>query len=467
MNDSFPLVTRELDAPIAVVRAQLKALCDKNGDLTGIISTRTFLSHVQAVASTLGDGKYAINMCDNRYLFLVSFCAVIVRGHTNLLPPNKNVVTQEQLANDYDNTYIISDGCQVTESVDCYNLAGIDLCGDLKKQAFTGSQNDIPKIANRHIACISFTSGSTGKSKPNIKYWETLHVSTAINYQYMIPNINKTLYQLATVPAQHMWGLETSILMPLFHNICTCDAKPLFPQDIADALASLPEPKMLVSTPVHLRAFLSSKQQDISLHAVLCATSPLTQVLAQDIESRFGGVLIEVYGCSEVGSMAAKQTARTLIWERFGGINFESNKSLTIASAAHLPEKIELQDCIELQDNLHFILKGRTTDLIKIAGKRGSLSDVNQVILSFDEVIDAVAVMPKSEKAITRLCALVVFKNGATKSMLAKYLREHLDSACIPRPIYAVNALPRQSNGKLLKSDVDSLLVSLQRKPVL
>ena len=45
-----------------------------------------FLADVRAVAATLPSACYAVNLCEDRYAFLVAFCAVASRGQTNLLP---------------------------------------------------------------------------------------------------------------------------------------------------------------------------------------------------------------------------------------------------------------------------------------------------------------------------------------------------------------------------------------------
>jgi len=236
----------------------------------------------------------------------------------------------------------------------------------------------------------------------------------------------------------------------------------LFPQDIIDNLAALPEPRVLVSTPVHLRALTSNTAHNIKLHATLCATSPLTKQLAQIIESQFASPLHEVYGCSEVGSMAVRQTSKEESWLRFRNIDFISEGGQTLASAAHLPETITLQDSLVLLDDNRFTLAGRSSDLVKIAGKRGSLFEINSVLLNFDGLQDGIIINPDEHGDTKRLIAIVALNEDTEKSDLQRYLRKHLDNAFVPRPIYIVKSLPRESNGKLLKSKITDLLASIR-----
>ncbi|WP_165870526.1 AMP-binding protein [Alteromonas sediminis] len=375
-----------------------------------------------------------------------------MKGQTNLLPPNRNVATQAALAETYPESYVIHDGQEVDPRLPNINVLNLSL------QLDHDDALDVPQINNAHLACICFTSGSTGNAKPVLKYWQTFTQSTSINAQYMLPDTSDTLYQLATMPAQHMWGLETSILLPMFHNVCLCDAQPLFPQDILDALSQLPEPRMLVSTPVHMRALTSDSATKPNLDIALCATSPLTQSLAVQIEAQFNCQLREVYGCSEVGSMAVRQTAEQEAWRRFNGLHFAITDDETLVSAEHLPQSVVLQDKIIAKDETHFMLAGRASDLVKVAGKRGSLFEINQHLLRFEGLVDGIVL----DRGASRLHAIVALKKGYDKSQLVAYLRHYLDSAFVPRPIYVVDALPRESNGKLSKRKVDELFASLK-----
>lgn len=161
--------------------------------------------------------------------------------------------------------------------------------------------------------------------------------------------------------------------------------------------------------------------------------------------------------------MAVRETARERNWLRFDDIHFEKDGEDTVVSAKHLPESTLLQDNIDIIDEQHFTLRGRTTDLVKIAGKRGSLFEINQVLLQFKGLVDGIVIYPNTNNAITRLCAIVALKPGYDKLTLRRFLREHLDSAFVPRPIHVVDTLPRESNGKLLKTRVEDLLKSLKK----
>lgn len=462
---SAPLVQRKAEDSIAYLCQPLAAL----QGLSGEVFVKQFLQHVHALAEQLPAKTHIINLCGNRYLFLLSICAAVLRQQINLLPPNKNPATQSTLAQRYDDVYVLHDGVAIAQELTDLDISQLNLVGSMQTE-FT-----VPDIALEQLALISFTSGSTGDSKPNLKTWQTLTASTAINQRYMLPDSldageqlrhrqNATQYLLATVPGQHMWGLETSVLMSLFAPVCVMDTRPLFPQDIAVQLQKLPAPRVLVSTPVHLRALVESDLDYPVVATTLCATSPLPHDLAIKTEQTFAGCVREVYGCSEVGSMAVRKTAHESIWQLFAGIDFSCVDGKVSASAAHIAETIVLQDNLEFVESDRFRLLGRETDMVDIAGKRGSLSEINQLLFGFNGLQDGVVIFPEQRRPVPRLVAIVVLKKGVEAPVLRDYFRQHLDAAFVPRPIFTVDSLPREESGKLSAKRVLELYKTLSLK---
>jgi acyl-coenzyme A synthetase/AMP-(fatty) acid ligase len=436
-----------LTAPLIIREAQAVLAWIDSSKSSPPITARRFLSHVRMLSERLPDDIYGINLCDDRYYFLVALCAQILREKTNLLPSNKNVATQLRLSERYEGSFIIHDGS--VELAD--NMEQVDL-SKIEWLNVDCEEFDIPEIRLDHVSVISFTSGSTGEAKPNIKTWRTLVESTKINSRYMLPKCDKTIFHLATVPAQHMWGLETSVLMALFSNVCLVNARPLFPADIIELLETLPQPRTLITTPIHLRSINALTKPLPKLANLLVATAPLDQQLAKNVESKFNVELREVYGCSEVGSMAIRRTANTDTWKRFDALQFSIEKNSVSVSAKHLPEPIVLSDSITMLDEHHFKLQGRCSDQVDIAGKRGSLSEMNKVLLSFPGLLDGVVFMPHQKSVVPRLVALVVLAQGVSRNDLKLHFRKYLDVVFVPRPIIRIESLPREENGKLIQA---------------
>jgi acyl-coenzyme A synthetase/AMP-(fatty) acid ligase len=442
-SDNFlPLLQRQTLDGFAHVSSSLGPL----GQQTGMVNVAGFLGQVHRLAAQLPEGKHLLNLCENRYLFTLAFCAALVRGQTTLLPQNRAEETQRHLLSEYADTYLLHDGVStlIKDAVQI-NLQELNLTGE--------PSNEIPLIDADFLAAVAFTSGSTGNPKPNVKFWRTLVVSTLMNGRAMLHQTPELTSVLATVPAQHMWGMETSVLMPLFWKLCISDSRPLFPQDICNALNDLPSPRLIVTTPVHLRALVNSKIDMSQCNRILCATAPLSIQLAQDTENLFQGDLLEVYGCSEIGSTAYRATANAEsdFWTLIGGLEFVStqNNEETVHKihGEHLPAAQMLQDKMHIEGN-QFRLLGRNEDMIDIAGKRGSLLEMNAILLAAPGVTDGVVFLPEQSDHIQRPVALVVAKDSNRSDIIAHF-NKHLDPVFIPRPLLFVTQLPREENGKL------------------
>ena len=63
---------------------------------------------------------------------------------------------------------------------------------------------------------------------------------------------------VGTVPAQHSYGFESTVLLALHGDSPFWSGKPFYPQDIVVALAAVPRPRMLVTTPFHLAALVAA-----------------------------------------------------------------------------------------------------------------------------------------------------------------------------------------------------------------
>jgi acyl-coenzyme A synthetase/AMP-(fatty) acid ligase len=97
--------------------------------------------------------------------------------------------------------------------------------------------------------------------------------------------------------------------------------------------------------------------------------------------------------------------------------------------------------------------------MVKVAGKRGSLADINQVLLAIEGVTDGVVFDPAELEleSTGRLAALVVSQSLGPAELRAA-LVPLLDPVFIPRPLLLVEQLPRNAAGKLRREDLRALV---------
>jgi acyl-coenzyme A synthetase/AMP-(fatty) acid ligase len=424
-----------------------------------IVDREMFLAHARRLAEELPEAPFAINLCDDRYAFLTALAAALMRGQTTLLPPSRAAAIIEELAADYSGSYCLVDTPIQLTGVSQYAVA-LDESGVPDKEAA------VPEIPADLVAAIVFTSGSTGRPSPNPKRWGDLVVGLRLARQCFGFQGNGQETVLATVPPQHMYGLEVSIVLPLVAAVCVHAGRPFFPEDIRQAITALTEPRTMFTTPTHLRACVESGLSWPRLSRIVSATAPLSTELAKRAERIFSCHVLEIYGCSEAGSMASRRTVDGELWRFYDGIRCEEKNDVVYVNASHLPDPVPLNDFIEMQSDTSFKLLGRHGDLINIAGNRASLSDLTLKLNAIEGVRDGVFVMPDSQagKRTARVAALVVAPDLSKKEILSM-LAEHVSPVFLPRPLYQVDSLPRNAMGKLPREALSQLLEQLRRSP--
>jgi acyl-coenzyme A synthetase/AMP-(fatty) acid ligase len=430
-------------------------------DGSGRTDLDTFLGHVRGVAAMLPAGQHAVNLCEDRYRFLVAFCAVALRGQVTLLPPSRASAVVIDVLAQYADSYSLGDG--LLEAVPPGHWLLPEPLPSLGGEAPAEVPTDVPTIDESAIVAIGFTSGSTGHPMPSPKTWAAFRASTGQNLAAL-----ESLWQghamaniVATVPPQHMYGMELSVLLPLLGPAGLHAGRPFFPQDVARVLGETPEPRLLATTPVHLRALVESGVRLPPLCGIVSATAPLSQELAAAAEASFGCEVREVFGSTETCVIARRRTARENAWTPLPGVSVHPRPDGTLVSAAHLPLPVTLADLVELEDDGRFHLRGRQADLLEIAGKRASLGDLTRRLLAIPGVVDGVMLQLDEGDAlgVARIAALVVAPTLDEAVILAR-LRESIDPVFLPRPLKRVPALPRSETGKLPRAGLLKLLRS-------
>jgi len=428
------------------------------------ISVNDFIQHVTSFAEQLPDLQYAINLCTNRYAFLVSFCAVIIRGQTNLLPPSQAIDEIKSIVADYSDSY-----CIVNDSFADLAIEQVYInVNDIRHAETNKLQAAMPEIQDSHIAAVAFTSGSEGIPKANDKRWIDIISCAELAIERFELGHGEAL--ISTVPSQHMYGLETSILFPLVVDCKIYNGQPFYPENIRMAIEAIKHDHeaVLISTPVHLKACVKANIKWAAVKLIISAAATLPQSLARDITGAFNARLKEIYGCTEAGSMATRETVLTTDWLAHKGVSFYESNDTFFVKAAHLPEDVALSDVLKLNSDNSFELLGRNSELIKVAGKRGHISDLNAKLLQIAEVKSGVFYLPDNVNNddgnidVQRLVAFVVAPK-ADKEVILQQLAKKIDPAFMPRPLYVVDALPFTSTGKLPRKQLQELYVHQQQ----
>jgi len=405
------------------------------------VTAGAFLRDVAALAAVLPARQHVLNLCADRYRFAVGLAAALCREQVTLLPPNDMSGTLAALAGDFPDLYCLEDGRPGAPS----------LLAVAVPDEFVGapSLSAIPVLPAGQPAVLLFTSGSTGRPKPAPKSWGTLARSAIAAGRRLGVDSLPSAVVVGTVPHQHSYGLESTVLLAFQHGLALQAERPFYSGDVVAALQSVERPRILVTTPIHIRALLAEGDAVPRADLIISATAPLTHDLAVEAEKRFSAPLIEIYGCSEAGQVATRRTALERGWHCLEGIALRQDKHGTWAAGPPVETETLLHDVIELSDSASFFLHGRSADLVNIGGKRSSLAHLDHQLTSIEGVLDGAFLMPDdSDRGITRLIAFAVAPGLSTDAILAA-LRARIDSIFLPRPLVLVDSLPRTNLGKL------------------
>ena len=413
------------------------------------ITAAQFVHDARELARRMHPGRHVLNVCTDRYRFAVGIAASLIAGRCTVLPSTQTPEVIRQLRLFAPDVFCLSD--------DAHNALDLPLLlypqeADAAVSPPDSARWQVPLIDSARVAIIIFTSGSTGTPVPHRKSWGRLLQCVRAEAVRLPPLERGGCSIVGTVPAQHMYGFESTVLLPMQSGSTISAERPFFPADIASVLSLLPEPRALFSTPVHLRALLASDITLPPLQLIVSATAMLSANTAREVEQRFGCQLLEIYGSTETGQIATRRTAVDVPWRLWPDVALEVTDTGTMAMGGHIERPTPLADVVELVDRERFLLHGRTADLVNIAGKRNSLGYLNHQLNAIPGVVDGVFfVREDTDESLAgggRLAALVVAP-GLDAAGIILALRERIDPVFLPRPLLLVEHLPRNETGKL------------------
>ena len=406
----------------------------------------------------LGKGTHVLNACADRYRFAVGLAACLVAQKVSLLPATRTAEVIRELR------MFAPDVVCLSDEADCdIELPRIGYPGEASFPE-GGAPAAVPQVDAGRLVAFVFTSGSTGTPVAHPKTFGRL-VACVQEEAKRLGLAAPSCTLVATVPPQHMYGLESSLLIALANGHAFSAERPFYPADIAAALAAVPRPRALVSTPVHLRALLGSRVALPDIDLVVCSTAPLAQQLALEVEATCRVPLVEIYGSTETGQIAARRPTAGPDWRLWPGVSLSPRGEETWAAGGHIESAARMCDVLEMTGEDTFRLHGRLSDLVNIAGKRSSLGYLNHQLNSVPGVLDGAFFHTEESaaSAVARVGACVVAPGLDAEHLLAE-LRRRIDPAFLPRPLLLVERLPRNSTGKLPQAALRSL-ASLPVKP--
>lgn len=410
------------------------------------------LAEAGRVADALPESSYVVNLCHDRWRFTTALAAAALRGQACLLSSDTSPERLSALAGRFGNICSMSDDPAQESPLRHLHLGPVT-----SGRASTGAPN--LELPAERLAAIVFTSGSSGEPLECPKRWGELAArSAAAARRFGLPSGAAPTSIVGTVPPRHMYGFETTILLALHTATGSWCGPSFYPSDIQSALASVPAPRVLVTTPLQLRALLRSETSLPPLARIISATAPLDAATALAAERLWDTEVWEIFGATELGSIASRRTATDADWTTYDGVSVAPDGTGGARVSAPLAARGTLNDLVDVLNPTHFRLTGRADDVVKLGGRRASLAALTRVLTGIAGVSDGVFVAPDDldQRPTARLQAFAVAPQRSAEDILAE-LRGRIDAVFLPRRVVLIDALPRNETGKLPRQALSAI----------
>ena len=298
-----------------------------------------------------------------------------------------------------------------------------------------------------------FTGGSTGKPRVWSKSPRNL-LAEAFYLRDKFALTNKDLF-IATVPPYHIYGLLFSILVPFVSHSRVLPEIYTFPQEIISTI-NRHKATVLVSVPIHYRSLKVDNLSTPSLKIAFSSSGVLNRSDATHFLKKTGLGIHEIYGSTETGGVASRSIREnTDSWKPADVVSWRlSGKRLAVRSD-FISRELEKDadgfcvtgDEVQPDKNGRFILLGRADGIVKVAGKRVDLLDVQNKIQMLPTVRDTLVIALPAEKGRESVIAALVACE-LTEVQLRKMILEKLEPYAMPRRIKIVSSITRTATGK-------------------
>lgn len=419
-----------------------------------------------ALAQRLDGANTVCNLCGSRLGFLVTWLAALRRGCLQLLPPSGGHTDLAAILRSDPGPVIVVDDEGLLQP----HWAELARCIVHRPEAPPAAASDDALAWSPDWDAPSvrlYTSGSTGAPEPQTKslgeFCRGAQVLAA-RLDEVVPGGTAGLRRIVcSVPSQHMFGVETSVMLPLLTGIPVLDRRPLLAADVHAAFHGAPGDGAWIATPLHLGALARSGQEVPQCRLVLVSTMPLAPALAAQAETLARAPVMEIYGSTETGVVAMRRTALQGNWQPVNGVRLEPTPDGARVWGSHFASPRMLADQVEPDEDGGFRLLGRQADLIKIAGRRASLAGLNLLLQELPGLGEGVFHLPATGSPTERL-VLIHAGEPLDRAATRRWLRERMDPAFLPRTIIEVERLPRTDAGKLTRAALDAICAARNPK---
>lgn len=351
----------------------------------------------------------------------------------------------------------------------------LDEIGPSRSVLLTDYEIDFPNTLNLSLASgdegpwdacptdldiLFYTSGTTEAPKPVPKKIALLDAEASQLERLWGAEAGAVI---TTVSHQHIYGMLFRIFWPIQSGRVSPDVAAEYWMQLSGQVVS---GTTLVTSPAHLtRLPASDSLAHVRPGLIFSSGAPLPYAAAQATKTILGRLPLEVLGSTETGGIAwRKQENEDQLWTPFPSVQVFSDQGGRLLVASPLTGQADPVHTGDFADHYGdgFRLKGRADRVVKVEGKRVSLSRVEQVLRGLSLVEDAAAIDLPARKG--RLGAIVELSATGEQALtemgafrltreLRQALTSQLESAESPKH-WRFETIARNSQGKPLQSEM-------------
>ena len=429
-------------------------------------------------------------MCRNHRGFVVAATAAARTGADLVLlntgfpgPQLADVVAAERI------TIVVHDDEFAAALAYCTGIASVD---EASSAALSESGKPLTSRGmHRDGRIVILTSGTTGRPKGAVRQSGSSGGAGGAGFLVRIPFRPRDV-QVVPAPFFHAWGLS-HLMLGIARCATTVTARRFDPAATLAAIAAH-RARVLVVVPVMLQRIVALEPATTaavdtsSLQVVAASGSALGGRLATETLERFGPVLYNTYGSTEVAlaSIADPEQLRchpTTVGTPAPGARVE----ILDPSGHPLPDgevgrifvgndarfdgytsggtKEIVHGLMSSGDLGHFevteigrllFVDGRDDDMVISGGENLFPGEVEDLLLHHPQIDDAAVVGVPDEEFGQVLAAFVVRRRGSRldASAVRAYVRENLARFKVPKRVEFVKEIPRNPTGKILRNQL-------------
>ncbi|MEP2716525.1 AMP-binding protein [Pseudophaeobacter sp.] len=428
----------------------------------GIIDQKQFVTDLAALRNQLQGAGSICNLFQDRHQFALGIAAGLLNKQAIILPPSLATEAIRSSIADAPAPVILSNNPE-------HDALAARLSFEAAQPEQVANWDYATALQDNPTEIRVYSSGSTKQPKCNVKTWKMLRGGAAITDQIIqdFDALPTEVGLLGTTPHGHMYGLEATIFATLGFGHATYRDTIFYPADLEAAIEAARacgiSKLVLITSPAHLRFLETAILAAPEIICVLSATAPFPQALAQKLAARESLKVMEIYGSTETGSMALRQTAFEDAWSFSAGFELQKVQKTCLATAPHLPEPIALEDEIEQHPDGRFTLLGRAGDMVSVRGKRSRLPALNAILSEVAGIADGIFLHDKRSESDALAIAVVSPQDSSLseseiRSLVRRHLLLHLDAAFVPKKLLFLPEIPRSATGKITRTTMLDLL---------